>query len=310
MHGGPVISSMNMLRTFTIAARALSFKAAAQQLGLSPTAVSHQIRKLEDELGTDLFYRETRRVTLTKAGRTLLSATGRWFDGVEDAVRSIRQEAQRESVTITTTMALAAFQLAPLAAKFRDRFPDIDLRVLSGDAVIDLAQGGADLALRYSEAPSRKARIIAECPFAPVGTGEAAERWQTRDAPGTGLTFRWYNPATAPAEWETWHRQFGEGGSLIEFSDEAHAILAAIKGQGVLYANLPIIARELHEGALTILERPAETTSTRYLVLERAPGHSAGAGDDVFEWLAEEIERGTDWQYGQMDGDSSGGRSK
>lgn len=286
---------MNMLRTFTVAARALSFKAAAHQLGLSPTAVSHQIRKLEDELGTDLFNRETRQVTLTGSGHTLLSATGRWFDDVEDAIRSIKQEAQRESVTITTTMALAAFQITPLTAKFRRRFSDIDLRVLSGDAVIDLAHEGAVCALRYTDTPSRKARIIAECRFAPVGSGEAAERWQTKDAPGVGLTFRWHSPATAPEEWEAWHRQFGEEGSLIEFSDEAHAILAAIKGQGVLYANLPIIARELREGALVVLEEPEVSASARYLVLERAPGRSVDSDDAVFGWLADEIERNTDW---------------
>ena len=137
-------------RAFLAVARHLNFRAAAEELALTQSAVSRQIHALEDEIGVALFLRHTRAVELTSAGAQLLRAVVPSLERVDSAVRLIRRTAGRKSVAITTWASFASMWLIPRLEAFQRDHPDIDIRIDATDKPIDLETHDADLALRYT----------------------------------------------------------------------------------------------------------------------------------------------------------------
>src|SRR5829696_662192 len=143
---------LTALRAFEAAARHLSFKAAADELRLTPTAISHQIRLLENTLGRPLFRRRPRPLALTPAGAALFPVLRVGFDDFEQALGTI-QEAHPPKLRVTTTNAFAARWLVPRLPLWRAAYPELVTEVIGTDAVIDMAGGEADVAVRYSFVP-------------------------------------------------------------------------------------------------------------------------------------------------------------
>jgi LysR family transcriptional regulator, glycine cleavage system transcriptional activator len=144
---------LTALRAFEAAARNLSFKAAAAELSLTPTAISHQVRVLEEALGRPLFRRRPRPLTLTEAGKTLFPVIRDGLDAFAEAIMTVRDRVVQQRLRVTTTNAFAARWLVPRLPGWRGAHPEIVLEVIGTDAVIDLAAGNADLAIRYAFAP-------------------------------------------------------------------------------------------------------------------------------------------------------------
>ena len=145
-----VLPSTQALACFESAARHISYTKAAQELSLTQSAVSRQIQALEQEVGAALFLRHTRSVELSAAGALLLRATQPALEGVDNAVRQIRQSLGRQSVTITTWASFASMWLIPRLEAFQQAHPDIDIRIDATDNVVDLDTADVDLALRYA----------------------------------------------------------------------------------------------------------------------------------------------------------------
>jgi len=140
------------LRAFLAVARHLNFRAAADELSLTQSAVSRQIQSLEDEVGVPLFLRHTRAVELTGAGAQLLRSVAPALEQIDASVRQIRQTVGRKSVAITTWASFAAMWLIPRLESFQRAWPDIDIRIDTSDTVMDLDTTDVDLALRYGRA--------------------------------------------------------------------------------------------------------------------------------------------------------------
>lgn len=249
------LPSLNALRVFEAAARHLSFRRAAEELVLTPTAVSHQIRLLEDRLGLPLFTRQARRVALTEAGQRLYPVLRDSFDNIGQTLASLRAPSPRLAVTVSATRGFAAQWLLPRLPAFAAAHPDIDLHLHASDAPVDLLQGQADLALRYGRIPppGLHADILLPCRFAPVCSPRLDLREPARLSSFPRLRFEWRQRDRATPDWPLWLRRAGlAAGDAPErmFSDESHAIVAAISGQGVLLANLVLVAGELCAGTL------------------------------------------------------------
>lgn len=249
------LPSLNALRVFEAAARHLSFRRAAEELALTPTAVSHQIRLLEDRLGLPLFTRQARRVALTEAGQRLYPVLRDSFDNIGQTLASLRAPSPRLAVTVSATRGFAAQWLLPRLPAFAAAHPDIDLHLHASDAPVDLLQGQADLALRYGRIPPHglHADILLPCRFAPVCSPRLDLREPARLSSFPRLRFEWRQRDRATPDWPLWLRKAGlAAGDAPErmFSDESHAIVAAISGQGVLLANLVLVAGELRAGTL------------------------------------------------------------
>ena len=266
------------LRAFEAVARHLNFRAAGEELSLTQSAVSRQIQALEDEVGTALFLRHTRAVELTSAGTQLLRATGVALERVDAAVRQIRQSAGRKSVAITTWASFASMWLIPRLEAFQREHPDIDIRIDASDATVDLATADVDLALRYvvpQAAPPGAIRLFGEqlTPVASPWLLKEHRLDRVEDLAKMTLIEAGDAHRTRHLEWLTWQRWLDQFGHTAPpgkaprgakatvphkltpqrwlYFNYAHQIVqAALTGQGVALARLPLVAESLASGAL------------------------------------------------------------
>jgi LysR family transcriptional regulator, glycine cleavage system transcriptional activator len=143
------------LRAFDAAARHLSFRKAAAELGVTPAAISHQIRLLERYCGRALFRRRPRPLSLTEAGARLFPAIRDGLEAFATAIAAIRREGNKRPLRVTTTNAFASRWLVPRLPRWRKVRPDAPLDVIGTDSVLDLHAGDADLAIRYARSSPR-----------------------------------------------------------------------------------------------------------------------------------------------------------
>lgn len=249
--GARHLPPLTALRAFEAAARHLSFKHAAAELSLTPTAISHQIRQLEDRLGVPLFVRGTRRVDLTPAGQSLFPALRDGFDAMERAVRNVRPQARQRALVLSTTMAFASRWLLPRLVRAQ---PGIALHLHTSDEPVDLHGGAAQLAIRYGPGryPGLESTPLLPSRFAPV----CAPGMRVQDTDDLArvplIGFEWFRRDAATPDWPLWFERAGVAPQprQVHFSDEVHAIQAAIAGQGVALVNLALVEDELRGGLL------------------------------------------------------------
>jgi LysR family transcriptional regulator, glycine cleavage system transcriptional activator len=140
---------LNSLRAFEAAARHLSFTRAAEELHVTPAAISHQIKALEDHLGVKLFRRLSRAVLLTEAGQACVAGLSDAFDRMAVALERLRAQECTGSLTVSTSPALAAKWLVPRLERFQQLHPEIDVRVSAAMRLVDFAREDVDVAIRY-----------------------------------------------------------------------------------------------------------------------------------------------------------------
>lgn len=254
---------LGSLRAFEAAARHQSFKDAAAELGVTPTAISHQVRQLEAGLGVALFERHTRRVTLTAAGGALFPALCRALDGMAEAVEAVRDRPARQVATLSATVAFTAKLLVPRAGSFRAAHPGWDLRLHASDDAVDLAAGEADAAIRYGDGryPGLAAVPLLADEFAPLCSPRLGLT-APEDLPGVTLIHFEWRPRARKESIPTWGSWVAKAAlecagldrldpeSGITFNDEASAIDAVVAGQGVALLSTALVVRELAAGAL------------------------------------------------------------
>jgi LysR family glycine cleavage system transcriptional activator len=251
---------LTALRAFEAAARHLSFKHAASELSLTPTAISHQVRQLEEHLGVKLFVRGTRRVDLTPAGHNLFPALRDGFDAMARAVQSARPGCQPRAIVLSTTMAFASRWLLQRLPGFAAAHPDLALHLHTSDEPVDLQAGVAQMAIRYG--PGRYPGLccvpLLPSRFAPVCAPGLQLRSQRDLARVPLIGFDWFHREATTPDWPLWFERAGCAPlpRQLQFSDEVHAIQAAVAGQGVALINLSLVAEELRCGLLCQPLRP------------------------------------------------------
>lgn len=287
---------LGALRAFEAAARHLSFKEAAGELGLTPTAISHQIRLLEDYCGASLFRRRPRPLALSDAGARLFPAIRDGFDGFAAALSSLNGE-EGGPLRVTTTSAFASRWLVPRLGLWRAAHAAIALSIIGVDRVVKLEAGEADLAIRYARSPPPGAgpeifrdRFFPVCSPKLLADGPAIHcAADLRDYPL--IHFDWFaNDPTAP-NWERWFEMAAAGdrrsrpGSPIalSFREELHAIDAVLAGQGVALCSDVIVADDLAGGVLVKAHDLALPGYGFYPV----PGRSPRMAIDIFvRWIS------------------------
>ena len=224
--------------------------------------MSRQIQALEEEVGVSLFLRHTRAVELTSAGGQLLVAVSHTLPRIDNAVRQIRQSAGRRSVALTTFASFASMWLIPRMEAFQRDNPDIDIRIDASDAMVDLDVADVDLALRYGPASSMASdavRMFGE-QLTPV-----ASPWLLKSGPPLKKAEDLAQFALIEAgdahhthlEWLTWRRWLDEQGQSklhpkrwLYFNYAYQMVQAALTGQGIVLARLPLVAESLANGDL------------------------------------------------------------
>ena len=140
---------LNALRAFEAAARQLSFTRAGQELHVTQAAISHQVKALEQWLGLALFRRRGRAIVLTENGQTYLTAVREGLDLLATATDRLTKRQDSGILTVSTLASFAAAWLVPRLGRFRNSYPDIDVRVTASDDIVDFARDDVDLAIRY-----------------------------------------------------------------------------------------------------------------------------------------------------------------
>ena len=244
------------LRAFEAAARHLSFKRAAAELAVTPTAISHQIRLLEDQIGLKLFERRPRLLLLTPEGQRLYPVLRDGFDAFARAMASLNTRRSRTVVTLSATRAFTSRWLVPRTTSFAAAHPGMDLRLHAADEPVDFRGATVDVSIRYGRGsfPGLKAEELFRSEFAPVASPHLGLREPGDLRRQTLIHFEWYRTDRETPIWSRWLARAGmrdlEPGAELTFTDESHAIQAAIAGQGVALLDLMLIADELASGAL------------------------------------------------------------
>ena len=140
---------LNALRCFDVAAKHLSFTKAAAELNVTHSAVSHQIKALEEWLGVPLFRRINRGLVLTDAGQAYLKPVRDSFERLGEATRRLRVRERSGPLTVSVMPSFAAKWLVPRLRRFRERHPDIDVRISADSNLIDFAREDVDICIRY-----------------------------------------------------------------------------------------------------------------------------------------------------------------
>jgi LysR family glycine cleavage system transcriptional activator len=292
------------LRAFEAAARHLSFKKAAVELGVTPTAISHQIRLLEQFCGKPLFRRRPRPLSLTQAGATLFPIIHDGLDAFATALAAIRRRGDRQPLRVTTTNAFASRWLVPRLPRWRKAHPDAPLDVIGTDSVIDLHAGDADVAIRYARSlpDDGNAKEFLTDSFWPVCSprvfATTGHLTTPADLRSHVLVHSWWSPSDLEAP--TWQRWFAAArcrwSSVPEFKqmehlsfrEELHAIEAVIAGQGIGLFSDVLVASELALGTL-VKAFDLSLPGYRFYVV-RVPGHPREKTLRAFErWVRSAI---------------------
>ncbi len=241
------------LRAFEAAARLGSFKSAAEELYVTPTAISHQIRSLESTLGVGLFERKTRSVELTEVGRALAPALTRGFLEIRFALENALE--QVSVINLSTTPAFATLRLVPELPRFYELEPDIRVKIDTSTQLVDLYRDrGTDLVIRYSvdppeglaNVPLMTEQFIAMAAPALAGTDLTGD--------GTLLETRWQQPVLGGVSWSDWFEAAGlaapDERRLVTFEEELYVLQAAIAGRGVVLASSALAADFIARGLL------------------------------------------------------------
>lgn len=247
---------LSALRAFEAAARHQSAKLAAEELSVTPTAISHQIRQLEESLGIALFLRKPRRLLLTSQGRELQSVLQDAFDSIDDVVGRLRAAPARQAITLSTTPAIAVRWLLPWVCLLRETHPQLDLRIHASHQPVLLDGVTADMAIRYGDGrwPGLVAEKLLDNTFIPACSPMLNLHDQADLPRHTLIHFAPQHAVNLPVDWAAWQRRAQVPGLDVSaglmFSDETHAISAAIDGQGIALMSRKLIADELERGRL------------------------------------------------------------
>jgi LysR family glycine cleavage system transcriptional activator len=242
------------LQAFEAVARAGTLSAAAESIGVTPSAVSHRIRGLETELGVRLLNRSPKGLSLSAAGRKYLGPVADAFALLADGTDDLLGHDESRPLTVSLTSEFGMRWLMPRFTRFRSQHPDIEIALLSTGRIVDLSAGEADIALRYGDGqwPGLKAEPLLEFAISPLCSPAVMaqiEGLTPAEALGKHTWIRETND-----DWPLWLDAAGITGvkpaGLLWFADYAMGLSAAIDGQGIVLGYFGYTETEVASGAL------------------------------------------------------------
>ena len=295
------LPNLGGLKTFEAAARHLSFTRAAEELGVTPAAVSYQIRGLEEQLGVALFLRSTRAMQLTDAGHLLLGSLTQAFDGIAQTVARVKEMEGRPRLTVTTGPSFAAKWLVPRLHRFMQQNPAADVRVEVTQEVVELGWSGVDIAVRFGHGnyPQMRVDRLFDEMISPV----CSPRLAAGDPPlkhprdlrhHTLIHVDWQTQGATWPDWQMWMLAAGIDSDTplraLHFSQTSLAVQAAIDGQGVALSESTLVADDIAAGRLmhpfdVSIRGPA---ALAYYLVSPRPGTGSPLVEGFRDWIIAE----------------------
>lgn len=289
---------LDLLVSFEAVARRGSITQAAAERFITQSAMSRQVQALEDELGTPLFIRRHRALTLTDPGRRLFATSSAVLAQLRETMGAIRAASTRELLAVTTTPSFAAFWLIPRLSGFTRANPGVDVRLDASFERRDLRRDGFDLAVRYATVASGVGErlfgeaIVPVCSPALCDGADAPLRTPADLARHTLLQVSAGQPGGMPVEWESWLQALGmaqvQPRSTLSFSSYNEAIAAAVTGQGVALGRRPLIDALLDRRQLVVPFGEATDTARGYFLIVEPDAQRRPAVQALERWLREQ----------------------
>jgi len=296
------LPSLDTLRVFAVAARHLSFTKAAEELHLTPSAVSHRVRALEEELGIRLFNRFPRRLELTHAGQTLARRMDQAVADIAGAIAGLDQEGCSRRLTVTMLPSVASRWLVPRLPRFHALNPDIELQVIADPRLLDLRAARIDLAIRFGRGTYPEYAVTKLMPdrvFPVCSPRLIAQRGPVASLEALLALPLLHDSATvgdgSGSDWRSWLNHFGWHGAMREdgqrFSDAGLLIDAAVLGLGVALARASLVCDHIDNGTLICPLRLAAPTAFAYYLLCLPEAAAARKVVRFRDWLQAEATR-------------------
>lgn len=254
------------VRAFEAAARHESFTAAANELCVTVTAISHQVRQLEAILGRKLFERSGRAVMLTADGHAVFPLLRDGFDRIASAFAAIRRPADGDAITVSTTRAFAERWLMPRLARFNAAFPSIVVHIDATEKVVTPGIEAIDLAVRYGPIDRAEEAFVlfkdsyiavAARAICPSTAGLVIDDFHPRPL----LAYRWKNATLDLPAWSAWLAGTSHDATrnfrTSWYSEEPLALHAAEQGLGPLLCSDALVGDQLRDGTLRRIDGPA-----------------------------------------------------
>jgi len=283
------------------------FSAAARSLDMTPSAISKQIRRLEDRLGARLFHRTTRRISLTEVGRDFFERCSRIMADIEAAEEAVSrlQDKVRGTLRLTATAAFARSEVVPRINRFLLRYPEINIEIQLADRPVDLVEEGFDLAILLQEQvndPSLVARRLASNRRIVVAAPEYVER---HGVPRTPEQLLQHNCLTLYniSRFNDWEFELPDGGRRVihvsgNFRANSAAALyeAALAGVGLARLSTWLVAPQIKEGRLLHLLPEYTHEDSAYYVLFPHGRHLSRKVRAFVDFLVEEFTPVPPWE--------------
>jgi LysR family transcriptional regulator, glycine cleavage system transcriptional activator len=254
------LPSLNYLVAFEAAAKHLNFTEAARSLNVSRTAISYQIKAIEDFIGKSLFQRLNRSVKLTEEGEKLYTVVARNLEELLDVVTAIGNEESEDTITVTTTTGFSTYWLLPRIGAFRAEYPEIDIKLVVSDRYIDLEEDDVDVAIRYfrDDLIDPSARLLLKQKIAPTCSGAYStalgKQSSAEELLKERLIYLEGRKYDSRSKWRSWFRSQNVHVSDmpvgITVNDYANLIQACEAGEGFALLGPPLITKQLRNGLL------------------------------------------------------------
>lgn len=294
------LPALSQLHTFEAVARWMSFTVAADELCLTQSAVSRQIKALESDIGRPLFHRRHRAIELTAEGRRLFEAVTRGLDEIARCLSDLRATTDAPQITVAASVAFSYYWLMPRLERFSKRFPSIDLRILATDQKVDLNKGEADVAVLFGEENWERLetrRLFGERVYPVCSPGylrDHPELKLPRDLLSqTLLHLDGGGNIWGAVDWGIWLAQQGVTGQPvrkgIRLNSYPMALQGAESGRGVALGWSYITDEMLADGRLICpVDSPMETRNFYHIgaSMERMQDPSVSS---FFQWIMDEV---------------------
>jgi len=289
-------SLMEPLRGFVAVGRRMSISAAARELCLSQSALSRQVRALEERLQVKLFVRGHRSITFTTEGERLFRISNSALEQLQYAFVTLRAAARQAPVTLSASIGVAGLWLLPRLGRFQARHPELDLRVAAEDRVVDLSTEGVDLSIRYGRRVASAhgaVRLFGETvvPVAHPSLGVQC-LGSSRDL-AKHVLLEFEGPGRPWLHWNAWLAAMGFRGakprSFLRFNQYDQVVRSAIAGHGIALGRAELIRPMLEDRSLVMVKtlRPGPRNDYGYWLLKAAE-HPRPSVAAVIAWIKAE----------------------
>jgi LysR family glycine cleavage system transcriptional activator len=302
MRKSNALPALDLLVGFEAAARHLSFTKAGEELYLTQSAVSRQIKELEDQLGVPLFQRRHRALALTESGQQLYAAAAQVLATMRATTERLRAQAgRRRPLGVTTTHSFAALWLIPRLAGFTRDHPGIDVRITADTRVQDLERDGLDIALRHgpaSLAGPDAIRLFGERVFPVCSPRLLKKKPLQKPADLRHHVLLQYDDPDVRHPWLHWKTWLEvermadlKPAGTLSFSGYEQIIPAAVAGHGVALGRSPLVKNLLDSGELVApFKSQADPARAYFAIVAKTAADRPEVGDFV-EWLKAEAKR-------------------